>query len=565
MQQFGSTRLCVDLWILLYLYAVRMQPATARIMSAGAGYVGSGYNLLLGNPDGSHMTSGGPDSGLLPTKIILQKTLSTGYCPDEAICTEVASDVSDDQYALVTDLEQFQKLYSTAWDYDTEEPLLPIESVYAGMESPQTKEARDVIEKTGDIILDKRKLTVMSEFRFNYKENRRLTTEFVTELCDLPLIYKFEVYRRFIASWGSHVMVAAKLGRLDIVRYKIPFNILNNLMLRVPILTKMSKMDIALSTLSYNSSDFQDILTIQTLIDLLVKTSELDSVITKWKFSTGSDAVPAPIHMNLRRLDYFIARDYAEGPASEKCPQLLLPEVLNMVQANVRRAICDYPIYTAAAVAYPFTRTFKLAWPKGTYALIKNQNCPETGPSHVWYGPGTLVLPDALQVYTLSLSPTEFDMDLNPNGELTLRFCVKLADTTEGSYEWPAGSYCVFKKRRCPTGFTEGAITTVYARVTLANDALPDGNFDGSSHSLEFCCRNDRAVDQAIILPTAAPFTLLSTGAQCQKVQGMQSALRIQSLRKGVLSGNFPFITSTDRQTMNLHFCYYTPWTREPV
>lgn len=436
-----------------------------------------------------------------------------------------------------------------------------MESTYAGTLSNAVAEAKDILETAKDVILDKRKLTTLSEVRFNYRENRKLTSEFVLDLCELPLTYKSEVYRRFFAKWGTHVVVAVKMGQLAITRYKIPFQLLNNLLLNAPSLTKLTKLSTSTSIVSYNSSDFQDVGVVQTILDFAVK---YGGEIRSWHFSTGSPVSPAPVHLVLRRLDFFITQDFLESSPDLQCPQLSLPTVIKQLHSNFRRGLFEYPLVSAAPMLFPFTRFFRLSWPRGTYALLKNMECPNSGPSRTWYGPGTLVLHDDLRMYVETLSSGEFDMDLNPNGELSLKFCVKLADSSRGSFDWPSGSYCIFKKNECPFGFVVGSMGTVAAKITLASDALPDGEFDGTAHTLDFCCRHDRTVDQPIMLPSSQPFTLLSTVGQCQKVQGMTSDLRIQSFRRGNLYGDHPFITSTDRDTMRLHLCYYKPWTENP-
>ena len=146
---------------------------------------------------------------------------------------------------------------------------------------------------------------------------------------------------------------------------------------------------------------------------------------------------------------------------------------------------------------------------------------------------------------------------------------MKLADSVTGQSDWPQGSYCIFKKRACPTGFQAGSIKIPSRSTNFESDALPDGEYTGTFTIFDFCCRNDKPVDEAIILPPSQPFTLLSSGGQCQRVAGMESNLRIQSVRKGEVSGFAPFVTSGDFDTTRLertriHFCYYKPWTPNP-
>ncbi|KAK3585065.1 hypothetical protein CHS0354_004249 [Potamilus streckersoni] len=57
-----------------FIDAVSIIPDTAR-------FIGDGYNLLMGNPDGDYWSSGGDDPGLLLGRSIL--SLSKDNIPDE--------------------------------------------------------------------------------------------------------------------------------------------------------------------------------------------------------------------------------------------------------------------------------------------------------------------------------------------------------------------------------------------------------------------------------------------------------------------------------------------------
>ncbi|GAV08766.1 hypothetical protein RvY_18413-2 [Ramazzottius varieornatus] len=320
---------------------------------------------------------------------------------------------------------------------------------------------------------------------------------------------------------------------------------------------------------AYKSEDFQDSEIVQKLVDLALLEK---APFRKWHFVTGSDKAPTPVHLTLRRLDSFITREFIEPGMEVECLTLATDVNIAEIRENIKTALLEYPIDPPSPAFQPIVRQFRSDWPRGTYALLKTINCPNSFGSQIWYGTGKRVLQDTLAVFVESLSEGEFDVTLDPEvrgwSELTLRFCVKLADSSTGQSDWPQGSYCVFKKRACPVAFQMGSIKIPSRSVDSESDALPDGEYTGTSTTFEFCCRNDKPVDEAIILPPSQPFTLLSSGGQCQKVAGMQSSLRIQSLRRGDIDGFAPFVTSgeTNRrlERMRLHLCYYKPWTPNP-
>ncbi|GAV08767.1 hypothetical protein RvY_18413-1 [Ramazzottius varieornatus] len=362
MRQSSARTMCSPIaCIFLSLFLFRSE---ARLLPVGAGYVGAGYNVLIGNNDGARFTSGGPDSGLLPTRIILQKTLprTNGYCPTEAICTETADGVTDDQYSVIADLQQYQRLFSQGWDFDTEEPLLPIESVFAGAQSPPITEARDTLEAKQAIVVEKRNVIIEGELRYNYKENEKLTKEFVIGLCELPEEYITEVYRRFILKWGTHVIVAVKVGHFVVNRYEIPLAALNSLVSTISPLTRLAHINMSTTSAAYKSEDFQDSEIVQKLVDLALLEK---APFRKWHFVTGSDKAPTPVHLTLRRLDSFITREFIEPGMEVECLTLATDVNIAEIRENIKTALLEYPIDPPSPAFQPIVRQFRSDWPRG--------------------------------------------------------------------------------------------------------------------------------------------------------------------------------------------------------
>merc|ERR1719226_130215 len=85
-------------------------------------------------------------------------------------------------------------------------------------------------------------------------------------------------------------------------------------------------------------------------------------------------------------------------------------------------------------------------------------------------------------------------------------FCVKpKATSNKVDYEWPAGDYCIIKKKACPTGFSEGMLRwddenneNQNGKTKAAKNA-PDGTFDDNTE-MYFCCRSDGSAP--VRLPT---------------------------------------------------------------
>ena len=131
-----------------------------------------------------------------------------------------------------------------------------------------------MLEQTRSIIVEKRNVVVAGELRYNYRENSKLTSEFILNLCDLPVEYDADIYRRFITTWGTHVIVAVKVGRVDVTRYEVPLTTLNAILATVTPLTKILHVTAANSTAWYRSESFQDQKVVQTFVDLTTQVSE---------------------------------------------------------------------------------------------------------------------------------------------------------------------------------------------------------------------------------------------------------------------------------------------------
>ncbi|XP_786957.3 uncharacterized protein LOC581886 [Strongylocentrotus purpuratus] len=159
----------------------------------------------------------------------------------------------------------------------------------------------------------------------------------------------------------------------------------------------------------------------------------------------------------------------------------------------------------------------QIAWPVGTYGLPKpNSGCPtgwsegyryhdteDDNPGNQWSDP-------------LDLDGTWGQANMEYN------FCMKTQSSLDGE-AWPAGSYCIYKKGDCPSGFQSGSIRwddEDSANINREGGTKPDGTYDHNT-IIFFCCRNDDVTSQAISLPRADRFMLLSRFDSCQQVRGM--------------------------------------------
>ncbi|XP_067021068.1 uncharacterized protein [Acropora muricata] len=233
----------------------------------------------------------------------------------------------------------------------------------------------------------------------------------------------------------------------------------------------------------------------------------------------------------------------------------------------------DVGIYTCAVSVATFEKTVaaegfiklklysSLRWPRGTYALpmavtgcpksrrilwsegYLRQNTEDTSPLNNWSRPMHL-------------------KGLKKNNEITQHFCVK--NKRAGHRDWPKGKYCIYKKGKCPIGFSEGWIKwddEDTKNSNLASGERPDGTYREDT-LLYFCCRSDGSADTPIELPMRLPFFLLKHASKCQAVMGMRVIEEWlfwdceDKENKNRWSGELP--ESLLAKDIKLFFCYYS-------
>eukprot|EP00057_Strongylocentrotus_purpuratus_P009111 XP_011663585.1 PREDICTED: uncharacterized protein LOC105438006 [Strongylocentrotus purpuratus] len=135
--------------------------------------------------------------------------------------------------------------------------------------------------------------------------------------------------------------------------------------------------------------------------------------------------------------------------------------------------------------------------PVGTYGLPKpNSGCPTGWSEGYRYH-------DTEEGYPGNAWSDPLDLDGTwDQASMEYKFCMK-TQSSSAEDTWPAGSYCIYKKGDCPSGFVSGSITWDDENSRNGNRAggtLPDGTYDHKT-VIFFCCRSDGVTSQAISLP----------------------------------------------------------------
>ncbi|XP_019622103.1 PREDICTED: uncharacterized protein LOC109468288 isoform X2 [Branchiostoma belcheri] len=136
------------------------------------------------------------------------------------------------------------------------------------------------------------------------------------------------------------------------------------------------------------------------------------------------------------------------------------------------------------------------------------------------------------------------------------RVCMKTTySDSEDNVDWPKGSYCLFKYRSCPEGFSWGRLGFPGGTKT---GVIPDGDVASDSTEMEYCCRNDGVASLAIRLPSRSPFYLLRHGGECQQVDGATVREEwIEYTGNGHRAGMTPDDDGDDN-SHKIYYCFYS-------
>ncbi|XP_055351338.1 uncharacterized protein LOC129597712 [Paramacrobiotus metropolitanus] len=555
---YTSKRTCFGkFWLLLFLICVSVSRTSVNGHSipVGAAYVGSGYDILTGNPEGASFTSGGLDPGLKAAKFVLEKTFgqASGYCPDEATCVELGGTISQETFTLTADLQQYKSEFSALWDIDNDANILI--ASFGGTLSASYKEAKNLIKAQEKVILNAHRISIAGDITYNVRSYRKLGSEFLDALCELPSNYSRNDYINFLKEWGTHVIIGAKIGIRESVRQEFTKNVVINHLQKNQSYTISSRGGV----LSFITSSLTGTVSDQIIDDLRSGKESLK----RWITAMGSPANPAPISLMLRGIEKFIVAGSVLNDSRNGCPRLQTDADIALFRANIQHALTEYPVVTGAEIPAPVVRTMKLTWPRGNYALfMANTGCPEG-----YWADGSRYH-DTVDRFPNNQWSAQFDTLTSSSfwsNNLNLQFCTKLIDFDENSLDWPQGAYCFFKKGECPAGFDLGSYYVddeFFFNRNSYSGTLPDGEYYRKTKYF-FCCRDDGALNKPMILPTQKPFFLFPVGPACQTVNGMTSSLhwlKIHTMWKGwtTMTGKHPFATADTKTRWTWYFCYYT-------
>ncbi|XP_062596049.1 uncharacterized protein LOC134257446 [Saccostrea cucullata] len=520
-------------------------------------YLGVGYNMVKGNPDGGEWAKLGQDPGLLLTRNILETEIDgSSYIKKTAYprCTQMSST------SVFYDPESYKE-YILHYISTSDNGVAPVSS-YAFSANPLYQDIKQKTLTQHDVFRDEITSCTSEHARYvlpvGHVERNLVTQEFARDVCQLPMTYDQSAYKAFIDTWGTHVTIEVDLGARNVTRYRLSISDLEEYLLKLgndgaavlktePLLGYGSVVQLNMSHLHH--SDFPKL--------------PLGSRLAQ--FSTGFPT-KAPISWAMIPISDVIAEKYWQVQDALVDSGICNGINLTVWKNNIERALSEYPTLIGGEVPPSLEIKLPVTWPSGTYALyMPTSGCP-TDPLGFVTGYVTQDTEDRS-------NSNQWTAGIHMQGPLnhdaiTTRFCVKQTPTVnEYNRKWPTGNYCIAKKGDCPYGFGAGYLHWDDEDGRNENHhggILPDG---GYSHNTDiwYCCRQDGHPQTKILLPIDAPFYLLRFTSECQQVLGMQVREEViffddeDGANKDKCGGAHPFVDSgCSHANMRLHFCYYS-------
>ncbi|KAH3701576.1 uncharacterized protein LOC127860098 isoform X2 [Dreissena polymorpha] len=559
------------MWNKLLCACVCIALARAAVVPEALHYIGVGYNIVRGNPDGNFWHTGGDDPGLLSTRKILNLSSAVDV-PAEIVYEHHDQCREAHEFVVFHDTQSYQnKLKERVTSSGTNNDALAAVAftLSAGYKAIEQQTKRDYY-----VFMDEQTTCTSGQARYKLALSQGnhygLTDEFAAAVCRLPLSYNSTIYKQFLETWGTHVTDAVETGNVVIKRYSCPSKEY------VEHVMSVSPRDVSLGGVFMNhaSSLVVDMGAFRFRSHYRDVFCNLTETIT-----LGSAANPEPIGYDMTIISDMLDSSHWQNVADyEKrglCPHSI-EAALTYMRKNLEQAITEYPGLAGAVPPASSPLAIPVTWPKGTYSLAKPKSgCPAG--DFTWY--------EGWRLQDTETQSPDNAWSLNNNiagklevSQLQLEYCTKgESEPTDFDRHWPKGDYCIFKYGECPEGFAEGYVKWDDEDSLNRNDwqgVLPDGSYDQDTLQ-KFCCRSDGMPTEAIILPTDKPFYLFQYKRDvCQKVANMHvveewlrwddedfktpSNSEIGSVHPGMEFWNEP----TGASGSEIYYCYYSPQTK---
>ncbi|XP_072041238.1 uncharacterized protein [Amphiura filiformis] len=472
----------------------------------GVTFLGVGYNILKGNPEGGDIANGGVDPGLLTTRKIFKLTydennMSDGgkyLVPDEAVFTPRESCVSKKNQEVFYGTKSYQ------------------EKVGVDVGVSRYEEAQGGIDTYRKVSYEEKTVCNKGQARYQTElaihDKYPLNGGFVAAACRLRRDYDENSYMSFLEDWGTHIVSQVDVGTKVTDRYEEEQTEFVHY--------AMKEISISVSAEYGVQSKIR-----ASLFCKQELTSEMKFGHQTHTYTSGSDDMHEPIGLFLLGMHEVFDADYWELINQYVRDGLCSSSWIidrDTIQANVLSSIQGYAEWKNANPSDDPIVEIPVTWPYGTYGVPQPYpGCPNT---HFQWAQG------------LRFHDTENNMSDNTwsnpchlagaemKDNMYHYFCLKTRDEEDiYKWSWPPGMYCIFQKGACPDGMDPGWVywdDEDFHNDNYITGELPDGTYNQNT-KIEFCCQTSGSASNTIYLPVDDSFFLFKYNHQCQQVHGM--------------------------------------------
>ncbi|XP_068755958.1 uncharacterized protein [Montipora capricornis] len=557
----GREAMCLITFLITLGVAV-VTHATKDVETAkGLRFLGVGYNILKGNPDGGGKLSlGGVDPGLLSTRKIFELTWDTNKTsndrlyrvPDQVVFVHRSSCVKTTTNEVFSGAKSYQDKLKV--DVEASAGYNAVLGSVAFSLSTSYEKMKKETTNNHKVFFEKKKVCNNGTARYQLDlaraEKYSVTKDFAAAVCSLPEEYDKGAYRKFIDNWGTHIVLKVVLGTKKTERRESSY-------------TKIAKYAMENIGASVSGSGGYKGFSASLKVDVSkFKESTTDTTNfteNKVEFTSGGPDMPEPIKLKLMPIDKAV-----EDSFFSVLDQQYQCENLAQRKENFKKILQEYPqINDVSRPQDPEVR-IPLTWPFGTYGLpMTKSGCPDGDFWHKGTRYHDTEDDDSDNYWS---DPYDLAGKVDKNN-MEQKFCMKTkSKTSEYELPWPKGKYCIYKKGDCPEGFGNGYVRWDDADGASTNKVtgqLPDGVYDKNT-KIFFCCRDDGYTTNVINLSTNAPFVLLKHNThQCQMVNNTK--IKEEFFRwdnedfiphNTKAQGKHPFL-DIDSNNLKIDYCYY--------
>ncbi|KAK6173994.1 hypothetical protein SNE40_017354 [Patella caerulea] len=544
-----------DLKILNLLLLLLVDHQSSGVVYHGIDFVGIGYNLLTGNPDGG--SGGGVDPGLNTLRQIFQlTTVPSTPIPKEVLYKLRLSCLRSQSVDIFYGAKSYQTKLSSGVESSGNGNVGLAKFSFSL--SHQFQQVNSEISKNRRVLQDDETICNLGNARFAEElamtDGYSVTRNFAAAVCQLPVNYDVTSYMRFLDEWGTHVTIQVEFGTKNIVRNQASL---------VEFIQHVQKsggtgFSVGGSYMGFGASLGVDFETFKQSDKYELRFGQRQTTL-----HSGNATLPEPIALKVKTIITALNPVYWRSPdVMSACPTMKTQ--MTSKTNNLLKALDGYAAFKMAPHATDPELKIPITWPAGTYGLVKSTSgCPAGRVT--WHeGSRHQDTEDTRNKNSWS-SPIHISGRFSHKDDMTVNFCMK-GDITISVFDvnWPAGDYCILKYGNCPTGFASGSIywdDEDFHNHNHQSGSLPNGEFDKNTR-IDFCCRGDSLPTHKIFLPTEKPFFLFKYNRECQLVHGM--AVREEYLawddddfaNRDRTSGAHPY-DDGGRKNHKLHFCYY--------